>query len=285
MKNLIYFLFVFSLLNFYACNEVPLEVSDMTDTQNNDDNSINVENQTRHVLIEYFTGVRCVNCPAGSAAIENFLTTYDDELVPITIHSGFFSPPYPQSLYDFRTPDGDNLLNYVNQPVGFPTAVVNRKSFSGPADEIQLSLGDWAGAIATEFQETPKVKIGVEHTYDAASGEVDLTATLFVQETIADPDTRISVMITESDIVDHQLTPELDTDPDYVHKHVLRDIITNFDGNPIPNALTADAEINESFSFTVSPDWDADKCKIIVLVHQNGVNKEVIQVVQAHLVE
>ncbi len=287
MKNIFYILLTFSLLTFYACDEIPPDVSNMAGMQGGGGTSVNVDDQVRHALIEEFTGVRCINCPAGSAAIENLLDSYGEELVAISIHAGFFSPPYTQSLYDFQTPDGDNLLNYLGQPLGFPTAVVNRKSFSGDAAELQLNQSDWAGAIATELQETPKVKIGVEHTYNAASREVDLTATLFVQETITDVDPRITVMLTENGVVDHQLTPQSspDTDPDYVHKHVLRDIITNFDGNAIVTPLTAGAEISEPFSFTVSPDWDADKCEIIVLVHQNGVNKEVIQVVQVHLVE
>jgi len=287
MKNIFYILFAFSLITFYACDEIPPDVSNMTGMQGGGNTGVNVDDQVRHALIEEFTGVRCINCPAGSAAIENLLDSYGGELVAISIHSGFFSPPYSQSLYDLQTPDGDNLLNYLGQPIGFPTAVVNRKSFSSGSDELQINQSDWAGAIATELQEAPKVKIGVEHTYDAASGAIDLTATLFVQETVTDPDTRITVMITESGIIDHQLTPQSspDTDPDYVHKHVLRDIITNFDGNPISTPLTAGAEISEPFSFTIPSEWDADKCEIIVLVHQNGVNKEVLQVVQVHLVE
>src|ERR1700741_1300369 len=85
----------------------------------------------RKVLIEEFTGVRCVNCPDGSAEIENLLSLYGGNLVAVSIHSGFFSDPYPDNLYDFRTPEGDQLLNYLGQPLGYPTAVIDRKLFNG----------------------------------------------------------------------------------------------------------------------------------------------------------
>ena len=71
----------------------------------------------KKVLIEEFTGVRCVNCPQGSAEIENLLSIHGDKLVAISIHAGFFAPPYPESLYDLRTPDGDKKIGEFFEPI------------------------------------------------------------------------------------------------------------------------------------------------------------------------
>ena len=286
MKKLFYLL-PLCLLFCWSCDEIPPDVTRPGGGNQGGNMTINVDDQPRQVLIEEFTGVRCINCPAGSAAIEGLLDSYGNQLVAISIHAGFFSKPYNQSLYDFQTVDGDNILDYLGQPLGFPTAVVNRKLFTGE-DDLQINQSAWAGAIAAELQEEPKVKIGVEHTWDGTSRTIDMTVTLFGQESIsAASDPRISVMITESGVVDHQLTPQSspDTDPEYVHKHILRDIITNFDGQPIADVLTAGGQVTESFNFNLDTDWDAKNCEMIVLVHQNAGVKDVLQAVQIHITE
>jgi len=40
----------------------------------------------RHVLVEEFTGVQCVNCPQGSQLIENLINTHGERLIAVSIH-------------------------------------------------------------------------------------------------------------------------------------------------------------------------------------------------------
>ena len=61
----------------------------------------------RKVLVEEFTGVRCVNCPAGASELENLKGIYGERLVIVSIHAGDFSPPFTDSRFDFRTAEGD----------------------------------------------------------------------------------------------------------------------------------------------------------------------------------
>jgi Outer membrane protein Omp28 len=242
-----------------------------------------VEDQKRQAIIEEFTGVKCVQCPAGSATIQDLLAIHSEQLVAISIHAGAFSPPYPSSLYDFRTDEGNQLINYLGQPIGFPSAVVNRKLYPNQFD-LQLDQGDWAGFIASELEIAPKVRINIEPDFNTGSRELNAKVTLYVDETISDPDVHLSIMITESEIHDVQITPAGSV-PDYPHRHVLRDMLTSYDGDRITETLSAGAIIEKSFSFTMPAGWKEENCEIVAFVSLAGTNKDVLQAHQVHVIE
>ncbi|MBK8568289.1 MAG: Omp28-related outer membrane protein [Saprospiraceae bacterium] len=265
---------------FSACEEVSPTV---TGAMGGDTGGGPVEDQLRQVLIEEFTGVRCVQCPGGAIAIEELLGIHGERLVAVSIHAGDFSPPYNDSQYDFRTSEGTEIINFLERPAGYPSAVVNRKQFDGQFN-LQLNQGDWAGSIASELEIVPKVRINIEPGYDQASRELTLKVTLFVDEAITDPDVHLSIMITESGIVDKQLTPAgLNTG--YVHKHALRSMLTNWNGDPIAEPLTPGAEIEKQYTFNLPEAWVAENCELVAFVSLAGTTKEVLQAHQVHLVE
>ena len=282
MKRIFFLLPILCFLAFSACEEIAPEINPLmgpVDEQEPPD----VGDQERQVLIEEFTGVRCVNCPAGAVEIENLLNIYGVQLVAISIHAGGFSPPYAESLYDFRTEEGDQILDYLGEPLGYPSAVVDRKLFDGEFD-LQVTKGQWAGFIADELLEAPKVKIGVETSFDEGTRELEAEVFLFVEEDILDPDVRLSVMVTESGVKDYQETPDGKIS-DYEHKHILRDMMTNWDGNGLTSPLLIGDEITKSFSLTLPEEWDEDKSEVVVFVHLGGATKDVLQATQVHAVE
>lgn len=284
MKKLSFFFFVLVALLWPGCEEIPPMINPSMGGPGTDEPTP-VEDQQRQVLIEEFTGVRCVNCPAGSAAIENLIGIHGQRLAAISIHAGSFSPPYPESLYDFRIPEGASLLSYLGEPLGYPTAVVGRKLFDGEFD-LQLGRQQWAGFIAQQLLEEPLVKIDIQNAYSDEDRKLEAAATLYVQEDITDEDVRISVAITENDIQDLQLTPESGTpDPNYKHKHVLRDMLTNFSGDLISEELAAGAAIEKNFTMTLPVEWIAANCHVVVFVHFGGDKKDVLQVHQAGVTE
>ena len=98
MKKLISFLLL-ALLITSACEEIQ-PVIDCLSCED-DGPPIVIDPQDRKVLIEEFTGVRCVNCPAGSAEIQNLLSVYGEQLIAISIHAGFYANPYPENQYPY----------------------------------------------------------------------------------------------------------------------------------------------------------------------------------------
>jgi hypothetical protein len=81
-------LFVIAAFFNTGCEEIPPTVTPfMGETP---DTVVDVTSQQRQVLIEEFTGVRCVQCPAGAAEIETLLALHGDQLVAVAIHAGDF---------------------------------------------------------------------------------------------------------------------------------------------------------------------------------------------------
>ena len=239
--------------------------------------------QQRQVLIEEFTGERCVNCPAGSEAIEALLDVYGERLVAVSIHAGFFAQPYPESDANLASDVGANVLSLLGEPLGYPTAVVNRRHFEGEENR-QIGQSTWPGYIAQELDEAPLVRIGLNSTYNDATGSVDIEADLTMVENVDFEDVRLTIYITENNVSDPQQTPT-GVDYDYKHKHVLRAAVTSVDGDIINESLSAGTEIDRSFSFTLDPSWVAEECSIVAFVHRGGGSLDVIQAHEIPVIE
>jgi Holliday junction resolvase-like predicted endonuclease len=282
MKRHLFILFIGAALLSASCYEIPPVINPYDGEPV--DTTINIEDQERQVLIEEFTGVRCVQCPAGSAEIETLLAIHGERLVAVSIHAGDFAPPFSQSLYDFRTTEGEGLINLLGPPISYPSAVVNRRLFEGENDLI-LGRNDWAGFIEVEKAVQPKVKIGLKATFNETSRNLDLEVKIYPQEIISDPDVRISVMLTESNIVDYQEIPVQGKIPDYVHKHVLRDMLTSYLGDVISETLAPGTIVTKNYSFTVPGDWKEAGMKAVAFVHLEGTVKDVLQAAETSVVK
>ncbi len=236
----------------------------------------------KKVLIEEFTGVRCVQCPAGSVEIENLLDVYGKRLVAVSIHAGFFSNPFTNSVQDLGVDQGEALNNFLDFPQGYPTAVIDRKLFSGE-DDLQLDRNSWGGYIAQELEVEPEVSLKVELTYDSGTRGLSINTDILplVDQT---GEIRISVMLIESDIEDVQLTPDGEIE-DYIHRHVLRDMLTPFDGETITEPFTTGTTIKKTFSHTLPDVWVETNVEALVFIHKNGTERDVLQVEVAHLPE
>jgi len=232
----------------------------------------------RKVLIEEFTGVKCVNCPDGSAEIQNLIALHGDNLIAISIHSGFFSKPYDENLYDFRTDDGDALASLLGEPQAFPTAIINRKLFSGQ-NERHLSKQSWAGYIQSELAEAPKFNISMVSNFEEGSRNLNVKVTVVPLENVNE-DLNLSVFLTEDDIEDYQITPAGKI-PDYKHKHVFRRVLTNdASGVGLGNSFTKGQSVTMDFTVTIPGEWQEDHCHVVSFVHKTGTDLDVLQAEQ-----
>lgn len=280
MKYCLFYLSLIALL-FSACVEIPPVVTGPGPGGNG---PTPPPGQLRQVLMEEFTGVGCVKCPAGSAVIKDLIGIHGEQLIAISIHSsGGFSVPRPQNQYDFRTTEGDALNDYLGGPLGFPSAVINRKPFGG-SSSLQVGRNEWAGHIDEEKAIAPKVKLDIETEFDDATRNATIDVTIFVEETITDPDVNLSLIFTEDDIVDFQ---DSDNGPilDYHHEHVLRGMATPYDGQPLTEDLTVGEKITKSFNYQIPTEWKQNNVNVIAVVSLTGTRKDVLQAHKVHLVE
>ncbi len=269
-NNLLFFLGLVLFLS--SCTEIMPTIPEL-------------EKGDRKVIIEEFTGVRCVGCPAGSDEIENLLALYPDNLIAISIHNtNNFSEPWSGSQYDFRTPKGDELTAYLGPPFSYPSAIINRRLFPGKT-RLQVGKAEWGGLIAEEISQSPKLALTLDKAYDSDSRVLNMTATIIPNESI-DEDVAITIMMTESNIVDYQITPQSSSpDPDYIHKHVLREMLSQFDGDQISEVLVENQPLELNYSFTLPNEWVAANCNVVAFVHyaNNPDNKVILQAIEAHV--
>ncbi len=239
----------------------------------------------RVVLLEEFTGKGCTNCPKGSREIKNLLTQFPDNLVAISIHAGFFANPqfFPLGVYDFRTDEGEYLFDYLGPNLGYPAGVVDRTAVNG---DMQIDRNQWASAITSEIQIPPAVELTITRAYDPDTRQLNVTIDGIGKEDISS-EIRLSVVLTESGIVDAQ--DDLEAGgivQDYVHNHVMRDMLTPVLGETVASAMITGQSFSKTYQYTLPQEWVADSMEIIAFTTlAQGTVYPVLQAAAVHVVE
>lgn len=229
------------------------------------------EQVVKHVLLEDYTGVRCVNCPAAGQLALEIQERYDHKVVVLSVHAGDLAtfPPF-----NLKTPEGDewwNFFSFQQNPIG----TINRKMVNGG---YAFDSPSWEEAVAEAIQEEATVDMSAEVTYNDANRELKVdVASKFLAEM---PDTySLTVCIMEDSIVGTQVTPEGNIS-DYVHRHVFRTTMNGAWGEELNQAAVApEEEFAKSYTTTLNEVYNADQCYIIAYVANAGT-KEVLQVVE-----
>jgi len=166
--------------------------------------------QQRVVIVEEFTGVRCIGCPAGSALLQSIIDQDKEHVVGVALHASNFSVPYPESAYDFVTQKGNDILAFLGDPIANPSAVVNRSLFEGAASgAYQMLPANWAGAVDLAKAVVPDINVDLTTSFDDATRQLDIEVVMTATEDLSAKDLAYTVMITESGIVDWQLTQDM----------------------------------------------------------------------------
>lgn len=247
-------------------------------------------NTDRVVVIEELTGVRCPNCPGGSAELKRLKAQFGDNIAIIGIHSSILATPYNDlSKFDFRTPFNDEIQDYLGLPIGKPSAYINRKLFPGENNRAIPTIGSWAGYIASELESFSSLEMSAEHSYDSDSRQLDIALAINSKENL-NGQFRLTVYLIESGIIDAQLDQNLGIIEDYEHNYVLRQVLTDPKGDPLPDELKSAQTINRFFTFSLPAEdgwWKAENISIVAFVtayypDQNN-SREILQAVQFNI--
>ncbi len=272
MKNILSFLLL-SILALTACKEKPITIPEPATPK-------------RRVLVEELTGVRCTNCPDGARTLLSLQSTFGkDNLILVSNHSaGSFSFPYPDSKFKFNFPEGQAMSDFIGQPIGFPTAAIGRFQLnSGQSPFVSASL--WAGLLNSEFAKDYGLGLFIKTAYNATTRQVKIEVLMDPTQTLVG-EHRLSVIITQDSIVDSQLDNGTKL-KEYVHRHVLRGVLSSPTGDLINEPITAGVLLQRKYTFTLPDDtWKPKNCSVVAFVHHGGTpDKEVLQVAEHHVVD
>lgn len=278
MKNIIYLLVVVFMM--ISCEEKMVVIPEFEPIDTG-----------KVVYVEELTGVRCPNCPAGSARLESIQNLYPDNVVIVGIHGIDLAKPLDESKYDFRNEDAADLEIFLKDWLGKPSAYFNRERF----EELETAglwghpgVGEWQSYVERELEKPQIMEVTIIKSFDPITRVLDVTVAALPLEDLSG-EFKVSIMLTESEIIDAQDDQNQVLD-EYEHNHVLRDVITKFDGDTFANQLTKGQAQTKNYTYTIPNDgtglWVPEHIEIVAFIaNAEGESEEVLQAAKAHLVD
>jgi len=274
MKHFIYPIFVSILILFIGCTEIEMPLTDPP-----------IPDNGRAVLIEELTGVSCVNCPKGAAAVKDIEARFPDKVFAVGLHGILLSAPVTgRSRFDFRTPEGAALETSFTF-LGKPSAVINRVPFSNTFMG-NPATGQWLAAVERELQKPHVLNLLAGVKYDDISRKIDLDVTAIPLINL-DGLYTISIYLTESKIIDAQQDGNIIRD-EYEHNHVLMAMMTAVNGDVLDSNLKKNALIQRKYSYTLPTEpqglWNPENMQVVVMVAaSNGPDRSVQQAIGVYV--
>lgn len=220
--------------------------------------------QGRTAVLEEFTGIYCVYCPQGHAIAQSLYEKYPGKFMAINIHQGGYATPQKASDPDFRTQWGDAIAG-ISGLTGYPAGQVNRELFNG-ATALAMGRGSWENAAGQVLNSgNSPVNVAVRNTFDQNANKVTIEVEMYYTAA-AGQNNKLNVAILENGVVGHQTGGE---DPEnYVHNHILRDLITGQWGETITET-TQGSYVKKTYEYTFPDGIIAGNCDVAAFVSKN----------------
>lgn len=255
IKNLLYAAGTAVAVSFASCDNIDEK-----------DRYVEVEPVTasRSVLVEEFSGEKCVNCPTGAETLHEIQETYGaDKVIVVTIHAGTFGvrPGENKNFAGLVTDQGEQLCSQYGI-TAFPSAVIDRTGGD------KQNIDGWLTFINTALGIPSYLNLEAEAAYDGETGIIDIKVTGSATNDIAG---NLHVWITEDGIIGAQRNPTGKYDMEYVHNHIFRTAVDGIEGTPVSYPFD-ETPVENTFSVKCDEIWNADNLNVVVFVdNANGV--------------
>lgn len=277
------FIFTFHLSLFtllHSCKEVGPEIN-LKNNQNVVADTSYIESpvasaELKNVVIEEFTGVRCPNCPQGHVAIAAIKTANPGRVVSVSLHpiNSLGRPYNGVSKEDFQNTKAQVLFDYLGQIGLEPAAGLDRTKFSGQS-AILLDRNTWASYASQQISQSTPVNLSLQSSFDSTTSQVTVVAELHYTQTVTEKN-KLTLLLTESNIITAQLNGSI-VDTFYNHKDVLRDFITDTQGDQLTQTTEAGRVIRKVYRKTLDSKWKPENMHVLGYVHEFENSKAVYQ--------
>lgn len=232
-----------------------------------------------NVMMEEFSGVKCVNCPEGNAKTKTIHAANPDRVTIVTVHSDFLASPIGTDQ-DLRCADANALVDAIGPIGGKPTTFINRKKLEDPTKTVisgagAAKLNAWETYVNSELALTTPIALNLDLIYVNVE-ERKFRYRVTVKFSEATTNINLGFLLTESYIFTNQYTSGSQTLENYEHEWVLRDFISSILGDPLIENLEANTVIIKEFEidldhqdYNPSASWKIENMELVAFLRAN----------------
>ena len=238
---------------FLSCLIIMLSCSDISE----DERLIYVKPAavSRQVLIEDFTGQRCINCPNATDEIARLQELYgEDAIIAVAIHSGPLGFETTERFVGLKTQAGDEYYNHWN-PEYQPIGMVDR------SECVNYTL--WNTLIREELQKTSPIEIRVGAS--VSDGKISVNTDVYGVD--GDVSGKLQVWVIEDSIVAFQMMPDGTRQDNYLHMHVFREAVNGLWGDEI--TLKEGDVVTRQNIIAVKDEWQLRNVSIVAFLYND----------------
>ena len=217
----------------------------------------------RKYLIEHFTGDQCGYCPGGMFSIEEYLSTTETPCIWVSHHYGYNEDEY--------TIPENSKIGKACGVQGAPNMAMNRTKIMGTSIAFHPGYLVEAGIpaqIASKCPTEAEASVVINHTYDAATRELNVT----VSGQVANTDVTeylLTVLIKENGLIGKQsdyneYSFKSAGFKEFVHPRVVRDVLCS---DALGDIVTVENQAySKDYTFTLPEGWVAENCGIVAYI-------------------
>jgi hypothetical protein len=211
--------------------------------------------QNKKVILEEFTGVNCVWCPAGHTIANAIKASNPNNVFLINIHVGSFATP-GVGQPDFRTPFGTAIVNQTGI-AGYPAGTVNRTVFPGSAQNgttgTAMSRNFWTAAANQTIAQSSYVNVATTATINATTRLLTVLVEAYYTGSSPVTTNKLNVAFLQNNTTGAQVGGN--QGDNYNHQHRLIHMLTGQWGETI-NTTTAGTFVTRTYTYTIPADYN-----------------------------
>ena len=260
-------------------------------------------NTNRNVLIEDYTGHKCINCPEAALALHDLKESNPNRIYGVGIHMGpngntsFQNTSGSIFSTDYTTNEGLEISMNISDGgfIGNPSGTINRKTFGGQIFQNYTSWASYATTILNENQ--LDINLQAKVNYFPSKRGVFLHTEIDVLNSMSEDLYQVVYLVEDSTISPQSMPSSWsfpnNTDLNYTHKDVHRGCI---DGKGMGRKITSENKIDKdgnilegnkyylNYSYKLPEQYNPENMHLLIYVY-NNTSKEIYQVIKQEIIE
>ena len=207
---------------------------------------VSTEPANRNVILEEFTGRGCGYCTDGHRIANELMAANPGRLWAINIHAG----GYAQTSYPNMITQDGNTIHGGFSISGYPTGVVNRSTSNG------IDRGQWGNQANNQMNQAAECNIAGMAVVNPETRMATITVEVYYTGNSTNSENYLTVAMLQDSILGSQAdygnyNPTQWLNGQYVHMHILRDVISQSAWGDAISPTTAGTLITRTYEYSI----------------------------------